>query len=635
MRKLILLIAIVILLNNQSLFSQVPSYVPTTGLVAYWPFSGNANDASGNGNNGTVNGATLTTDRNGAANNAYSFNGTSDFISLVSYNFFSGNSSRSISFWIQTNQTQNGIPFSIGNASFNSCFNVRFGAGAPGIVGVMGFSNDFYPTSGSSSSIINNIWHNVVITFNGTTLKIFVDGVLDNSVNKSYNTSGTDNYIGKSNQSGGESWVSGKIDDIGIWNRALTAQEITNLYVFCNTSTPTGSVSQVFCASNVPTVSNLTATGTGIQWYASATGGTALATTTALVSGTTYYASQTVSACESTTRLAVTVTLNDTQITASATIVCSGTPITLTASTTGTVAQYCNLPTSLQTGLVGYWPFCGNANDVSGNGINGTVNGATLTTDRFGNANSAYNFDGVNDNISIANNGNTITNKTFSAWVLLNSLSQSGGGLVSILKNSGANFDAIVYNEWNSGWMFGSDDSNRSSTSNFSETNIQWVNITCTYSANQYRMYRNGVMIHESLIYNIEPFTNGSFLFGQRHFGPANAFLNAKIDDVAIYNRTLSAAEILQLYNSGQTTYLWSTGATTASINPSPTATTTYWCDVTVNGVTCRKSVTVTVNTIPEAPTGTATQTFCATPAPTVASLTATGTGIQWYTSAT
>ena len=52
------------------------------------------------------------------------------------------------------------------------------------------------------------------------------------------------------------------------------------------------------------------------------------------------------------------------------------------------------LATNLQTGLVGYWPFCGNANDESGNGNNGTVNGAvaSLCPDRDGNLNSAYNF---------------------------------------------------------------------------------------------------------------------------------------------------------------------------------------------------------------------------------------------------
>jgi hypothetical protein len=41
--------------------AQVPSYVPTNGLVGWWPFNGNANDESGNGHNGTVTGATLTT----------------------------------------------------------------------------------------------------------------------------------------------------------------------------------------------------------------------------------------------------------------------------------------------------------------------------------------------------------------------------------------------------------------------------------------------------------------------------------------------------------------------------------------------------------------------------------------------
>ena len=58
----------------------IPSYVPTNGLVGYWPFNGNANDESGNGNHGTVNGATLSSDRNGAANSAYDFDGVSNFI---------------------------------------------------------------------------------------------------------------------------------------------------------------------------------------------------------------------------------------------------------------------------------------------------------------------------------------------------------------------------------------------------------------------------------------------------------------------------------------------------------------------------------------------------------------------------
>ena len=53
----------------------LPAYLPTNGLVGWWPFNGNANDESGNGNHGTVNGATLTAGRNGNANSAYDFDG--------------------------------------------------------------------------------------------------------------------------------------------------------------------------------------------------------------------------------------------------------------------------------------------------------------------------------------------------------------------------------------------------------------------------------------------------------------------------------------------------------------------------------------------------------------------------------
>jgi hypothetical protein len=70
-----LIVALVFASNVMA--QNVPSYVPTNGLVGYWPFNGNANDESGNGNNGTVNGATLTSDRNGKVNSAYDFDGKS------------------------------------------------------------------------------------------------------------------------------------------------------------------------------------------------------------------------------------------------------------------------------------------------------------------------------------------------------------------------------------------------------------------------------------------------------------------------------------------------------------------------------------------------------------------------------
>ena len=68
--------------------------------------------------------------------------------------------------------------------------------------------------------------------------------------------------------------------------------------------------------------------------------------------------------------------------------------------------------------LVAYYPFNGNGNDNSGYGNHGTVNGATLTTDRFGNVNSAYYFDGINDYIDLGSweNGGAMTFSFWARW---------------------------------------------------------------------------------------------------------------------------------------------------------------------------------------------------------------------------
>ena len=72
---------------------------------------------------------------------------------------------------------------------------------------------------------------------------------------------------------------------------------------------PTGAASQTFCSTLNSTIASIQVTGTSVQWYASNTGGPAMASTTLLVTGTTYYATQTIAGCESPSYLAVTVTI--------------------------------------------------------------------------------------------------------------------------------------------------------------------------------------------------------------------------------------------------------------------------------------------------------------------------------------
>ena len=83
------------------------------------------------------------------------------------------------------------------------------------------------------------------------------------------------------------------------------------------------------------------------------------------------------------------------------------------------------LPPNLQSGLAGYWPFCGSAIDESGNGNDGTVNGATLAIDRFGNDNCTYDFDGIDDNIVFGTSTglNPSNQISISLWVNLDTVS--------------------------------------------------------------------------------------------------------------------------------------------------------------------------------------------------------------------
>jgi hypothetical protein len=144
--------------------AQVPSYVPTNGLVGWWPFNGNANDESVNGNNGTVNGPTLTTDRFGNTNSAFSF--TNNSISVLNSNFAAfGSNSFSCSVWVKYTNPGN----SLGNF-------VRYGNGVNGPGWGMRYTGDSKINSLEYSVTNNNItsslayndnnWHKIFLLLN-------------------------------------------------------------------------------------------------------------------------------------------------------------------------------------------------------------------------------------------------------------------------------------------------------------------------------------------------------------------------------------------------------------------------------------------------------------------------------------
>jgi hypothetical protein len=141
-----------------------------------------------------------------------------------------GNAARSIIAWVKTTNTDPQAILATGTPSQSEAFNVvmDYAYSGNGVVGVMGFFDDFYPTSGRNVS--DGIWHMVAVTYDGAgNLKIYVDGKLDNATTISYDTTGQSNYIGRSNHPGFERGFRGSISDPAVFNYALSAIQIAAL----------------------------------------------------------------------------------------------------------------------------------------------------------------------------------------------------------------------------------------------------------------------------------------------------------------------------------------------------------------------------------------------------------------------
>jgi uncharacterized protein (TIGR02145 family) len=234
-------------------FAQVPSYVPTNGLMGYWPFTGNANDISGNSHNGTVNGATLTADRNGNANSAYNFNNNDISISNPQFAAF-GTGSFSCNVWIKTTTTTCGNILRYDNCLTGANWGLRIGPANDVAVGkIQGLecpvSRIGNPVT-SSLTYNDNNWHNFTYVRDVTAMKnlLYAEGILiaQTSFTSINNITVSGNPLLFGACGGYEKFI-GKIDDIGIWNRALTQQEITALYL--SGQAPCNSVSNTISAS--------------------------------------------------------------------------------------------------------------------------------------------------------------------------------------------------------------------------------------------------------------------------------------------------------------------------------------------------------------------------------------------------
>ncbi len=207
---------------------------------------------------------------------------------------------------------------------------------------------------------------------------------------------------------------------------------------------------------------------------------------------------------------------------------------------TATVTQQGAIPTD---GLVAWYPFNGNANDESGNGNNGTVNGATLTADRFGNANSAYDFSGTGKYISLGPVIDEMPNLTLTGWFIFNEYNNE-------INNILAKPYAMAIASQDLYFAFSVSDGTNWSSNTVEDIVIlnSWMFFSITFNNNLIsKIYINGVLLKTethsfSAGSNSNPLNVGIWLPGQPSFP-------GQIDDIRIYNRVLNINEIQQLFN--------------------------------------------------------------------------------------
>jgi gliding motility-associated-like protein len=267
-----------ILLFHAFSFSQVNL---TQGLVAYYPFNGNANDASGNGNHGIVrNGATPTADRFGAANSAYHFDGIDDFIQVP--NSPTLNQSQTMTVVAYFYPEQNGTQTIVGKIDYTQPSGTQFQfamdyAPQPGILYGVNPSNNGCIGAGTNAAYVStggsvalNQWYCAIATFDNGVMKFYVNGTLIQTTNSGFTTlnacTNATIQIG-SWWSGDPQRFKGKIDDVRIYNRALGQQEIVALCPLQPASVVASfSAPDTVCVTNPVNITNTTSGATSYFW---------------------------------------------------------------------------------------------------------------------------------------------------------------------------------------------------------------------------------------------------------------------------------------------------------------------------------------------------------------------------------
>ena len=223
----------------------IPTYISQDSLIAWYPFNGNANDESGNGNNGTVNGAILIADKDGNENSAYSFDGVDDYIDVGNGEHLNPTDSIAVQAWIYPRSFENNKHV-VSKGSNTNLYYRAYSIHSPYEdslwTSFITVDNTEFTIKSNSIAELNK-WTHLLLQFDGQFIELYINGVLEQRITANAGGTGKINlvqneplYFGSHAPSNVDYYFDGKINDIAIWNRTLTEGEILNAYKESNSN---------------------------------------------------------------------------------------------------------------------------------------------------------------------------------------------------------------------------------------------------------------------------------------------------------------------------------------------------------------------------------------------------------------
>jgi hypothetical protein len=531
--------------------NDTPAFIDSS-LVGRWKMNEGTGattaDASGNARTATL--TNTPTWSAGYSGYGLTFDGVSEYLNAPLGTSFGGNNTLTASAWVYATSATNGPIFGVTDTAPGGGWNMPFlSINGATVYGHIWMVNSNVPLS---ATVTLNAWHHLAITYDPTLAsnneKFYVDGALSSQGTGTFSPSGVTTYwttyIPGAKPTNVNSLLTGLIDDVRGWNRALSATEIAVVYnarrscaaSTCSTTCPTGEfMCSGTCTNRTIDTNNCGACGTVCNTAGGqvCTGSSCVCSSGTLCSGSCYDTTTDASHC--------------------------GNCVTACGSVTVPSVDY---------GLLGYWPMNNGSGttltDASTNPANG--NNATLTGSPTWLPTGGYNstatvtFNGTSQYPTASLGTWFGNNNTMSATAWVYATSTTNGSIFGVTNGTGASGTwlmpflsidgATVY-----GWIW---NVNGNTPLSSTVTLNNWHHVAITYDpsgSGTERFYVDGVLKGTgtgtfqgagSAVYW------QTYIWGAKPSGVGD-YLNGKIDEVRAYKRVLTAGEVSLMYNARKT----------------------------------------------------------------------------------